>query len=244
MSYRITIVANTPEELDEKVRAFIGAQKVFVTQDIKPVFDLKTDGDNDDEMEEVPSPFANVNSMGNSSQHVSAPTGTNETGGAVDSEGVPWDKRIHSSSKKFNSDGTWRTARNLDKAVLAQVKAELFAKRGGQPQAAIPAAPMTPSPVVTPVQPLQVVQPQVAAPAATLPSPVMPTFQAGHTLDTFRANFPLVMSQLITEGKLTQEYVNQLKSFFNVAEIWQASPDQQQMVFEQFAANNIIAKVG
>lgn len=44
-----------------------------------------------------------------------------------DAEGLPWDARIHSSSRAFNADGTWRKRRNLDPAVLAEVETELRA---------------------------------------------------------------------------------------------------------------------
>ena len=45
--------------------------------------------------------------------------------GNLDSEGLPWDSRIHSSSKAKNSDGTWRIKRNSDKEFVAGVVAEL-----------------------------------------------------------------------------------------------------------------------
>lgn len=44
---------------------------------------------------------------------------------ALDKAGIPWDERIHSSSRKFKKDGTWKLARNLDKSVLMQVQSEL-----------------------------------------------------------------------------------------------------------------------
>ena len=44
----------------------------------------------------------------------------------VDSEGLPWDGRIHSSSKeKLVKDSTWKLKRGVDKALVEQVKAEL-----------------------------------------------------------------------------------------------------------------------
>ena len=38
---------------------------------------------------------------------------------------MPWDGRIHSSSKAKVADGTWRQKRNLDPALLSSVTAEL-----------------------------------------------------------------------------------------------------------------------
>ena len=44
-----------------------------------------------------------------------------------DGEGLPWDKRIHSSSKAINADGRWRIARNIAPELIESVKAELKA---------------------------------------------------------------------------------------------------------------------
>lgn len=58
-------------------------------------------------------------------------TSTNTTTGNagsvdVDSEGLPWDGRIHSSNKKkITKDDTWQLRRGIDSAVVEQVKAEL-----------------------------------------------------------------------------------------------------------------------
>lgn len=44
----------------------------------------------------------------------------------VDSEGLPWDGRIHSSNKKkLAKDDTWQLRRGIDASVVEQVKAEL-----------------------------------------------------------------------------------------------------------------------
>lgn len=56
--------------------------------------------------------------------------GAANVGGAVerDSEGYPWDERIHSSSKKKTDGGAWvlKKGINNDKAKLNRVKAELM----------------------------------------------------------------------------------------------------------------------
>lgn len=43
----------------------------------------------------------------------------------LDAAGLPWDERIHSSSKALVAGGVWRQRRNLDKSILASVEAEL-----------------------------------------------------------------------------------------------------------------------
>lgn len=83
----------------------------------------------------------------------------------VDSEGLPWDGRIHSSSKeKLVKDSTWKLKRGVDKALVEQVKAEL---RGVM---AIPtAAPVTETHGLHPnANPL--VAAQSTAPAPTAPA--------------------------------------------------------------------------
>ena len=42
-----------------------------------------------------------------------------------DSKGMPWDGRIHASSKAKVADGSWRAKRGVEDALVAQVTAEL-----------------------------------------------------------------------------------------------------------------------
>lgn len=58
----------------------------------------------------------------------------------VDKNGLPWDERIHSSSRAMNADGSWRAKRGVQGALVAQVEAELRA------QTPVPAAPVTTAP--------------------------------------------------------------------------------------------------
>lgn len=44
-----------------------------------------------------------------------------------DSHGLPWDERIHASSKALNADGTWRKRRGVTGDVVNAVEAELRA---------------------------------------------------------------------------------------------------------------------
>ena len=79
----------------------------------------------------------------------SAPTGAAPTASVVtDKNGLPWDARIHASSKTMNADGSWRGRRNTDAHIIASVEAELRALM------AIPApAPLPPATVVPPPPP-------------------------------------------------------------------------------------------
>lgn len=78
-----------------------------------------------------------------------APAATAETSTAppppegvdVDSEGLPWDGRIHSSAKtKLVKGGTWKIKRGTDPALIEKVKAELKATMAA-PAVETPAAP-------------------------------------------------------------------------------------------------------
>ena len=43
----------------------------------------------------------------------------------VDSRGMPWDARIHAKNRATVADGSWRKAKGVDAALIAQVEAEL-----------------------------------------------------------------------------------------------------------------------
>lgn len=77
-----------------------------------------------------------------------------------DSAGLPWDARIHASTKTKVASGAWTAKRNVDPAFKAQVEADL---RGlPAPAAAAPAVPVAPP--AAPLAPAPVDMPQ--APAA------------------------------------------------------------------------------
>ena len=117
-------------------------------------------------------------------------------GSGVDSAGLPWDERIHSSSKKRGKDGTWNKRRGGPSgAELAAIENELRAKLTGAPPpqpVAVPApvAPPAPMPVVPPM-PTAVPEAPVPMPTAVPEAPVpMPT-AAPVELD-----FPTFMQQI------------------------------------------------
>lgn len=47
------------------------------------------------------------------------------TVGELDSNGIPWDERIHAGTKVKNNDGSWRNKRGVDAGLVTQVTAEL-----------------------------------------------------------------------------------------------------------------------
>lgn len=88
----------------------------------------------------------------------------------LDSAGMPWDGRIHSDTKSKIGDGTWRTRRGADPAVVAAVTAELKAAMGA------PAAPSAPAALVASSAPsVPVPPPFVASVAPSVPpAPIIP----------------------------------------------------------------------
>ncbi len=63
----------------------------------------------------------------------------------LDRTGLPWDERIHASSRAKNADSTWRKKRGIDEGTVALVEAELKALMM-LPAAAAPAIPAPPVP--------------------------------------------------------------------------------------------------
>lgn len=118
-----------------------------------------------------------------------------------DSEGLPWDVRIHATNHAKNQDGSWRAKRGVnDAALVARVKAELHAV------AALPGPVPPPPPATAPVE-----QPPAAPPAVSV---------FGHDVDAAIAfgatgaapppvptDFPSMMLALtpaMSQGRVTQ----------------------------------------
>lgn len=80
----------------------------------------------------------------------------------VDKNGLPWDARIHSSSKGMNKDGTWRSRKGVDEKYVKQIEAALRSTiAAGQSattdaapvQTTVPGLPPLPTPGATPSLP-------------------------------------------------------------------------------------------
>lgn len=75
--------------------------------------------------------------------HVAPPTANPAV--PVDSAGMVWDARIHSSSREKVKDGTWRKKRGVDATLVTQVEAEIRSVQAIVPAptlAAVPDAPV------------------------------------------------------------------------------------------------------
>jgi hypothetical protein len=98
-----------------------------------------------------------------------------QAGASVDADGLPWDARIHASSKATNADGRWRGKRGVDDAVVTQVTAELKAVMAIPAPAAAAGVPLVPVPALPNVQATADIATVVPAPPSTIaPQPVVP----------------------------------------------------------------------
>jgi hypothetical protein len=102
----------------------------------------------------------------------------------LDKEGLPWDARIHASSKAQNADGTWRLKRGLAKDHLDKVTGEL------RQVMAIPAGP-------------QLVPAPPAQQSTAAPAPPPPPANEGEIRQKYIDLFGRV-SAAMSAGKLTQ----------------------------------------
>ena len=150
----------------------------------------------------------------------------------LDSEGVPWDARIHSSGKtKYKKDQTWTLKRGVTDEDAEKIKS-LYRRDN------------TPVPTPIAMQQNAIVQPAVVVAPVVQAAPPLPTMNSGHSVETFKANFPLILGGLITEGKVNQDYINTLKAYFKVDQIWMISEPQKEEMFNSFVQYGIINKVG
>lgn len=128
---------------------------------------------------------ANVDPNGNGELIPSHPAVAPAAAAELDKDGLPWDERIHSSSKAKTEKGVWRLKRGLDATLKAKVEAELKAAVGGNAAPAAAAAPPE-LPAAAPAAPNLPPVPGAAVPdpaytelvqiiAANLQSPANPT---------------------------------------------------------------------
>lgn len=178
--------------------------------------------------------------------------------GELDANGFPWDPRIHAESKTKTKAGLWKYRRNLEDAVKAQVESQLKGQQSLPPMGS-PArtfeAPVAnnvvaftppPVPAANVQSPFPVSQPAPVAPVVE-PAPTVPVAPQSavhaHTLETFKANLFPVIAQLTKEGKITPTYIAQIKTHFNIGELWEMNDAQQAELFNVLAGAKIIVAV-
>lgn len=172
----------------------------------------------------------------------------------VDSRGIPWDERIHAVTQAVNSDGTWRNRRSVDRNLVDQVEAELrqkVAEHNAQmgataatpPSAPVMASPTYPAPSLVHSAPAVPQVPQTPVQLSPVVQSIAPPLPSAHTFETFKARLPEVLTRLVEQKALSEEYIATLKAHFGVDQIWKVNDQQLNEMFEGFAAAKIIAKV-
>jgi hypothetical protein len=91
-----------------------------------------------------------------------------------DADGLPWDGRIHSSSKALLVDGKWRQRRNTDPAVVAAVTAELRAALGAPAAPTVTLESLTPQPSPMELSAARLSPPMPPPPALAIVPPPPP----------------------------------------------------------------------
>lgn len=155
---------------------------------------------------------------------VAAPTATPD----VDSQGIKWDKRIHSSSKALVKSGAWKKRKGVDAAEYDAVMAELKGQSQPVEPVAIPAIPSAP-------------EQKVEAPVATPPAPMVPGGNK-FSFETFKTNIAKILTDLLLAGKIDSAYLQTLCEYFQVPVIWEVASDEAKTkeLFDKLVEFNII----
>ena len=189
----------------------------------------------------------------------------------VDSRGLPWDSRIHSSNKEQGKDGVWRRRRGVDPELEKQVEAELFAAKGVTPpgqvkpfgsmspeqyqQAVAPAPVAAPAPMPTTEHRVslpevgnvlnQVQIPTQAAPTFAPPAPAQVLPPNTHTAESFRNNLLAILNDLVVAGKIDHNWVNSQKPMFGGKDVvqWNENLTACNSLFEAFVQWGFINKL-
>lgn len=73
----------------------------------------------------TPTPQSVFGQAAQTTENVVNPVAQTTEAPALDADGLPWDERIHSSSKECVKDGTWRKKRGVADSLVKVVEAEL-----------------------------------------------------------------------------------------------------------------------
>ena len=164
-----------------------------------------------------------------------------------DSNGMPWDERIHASSKNKLKNGTWRYKKGLEDIDVVKIEAELRSKypapsadvvaAGASSAAAVqevvetasavqpqefgfvmPPPPPPPSSFITAVQPEQDAQPVTTA---VPPPPAAPLSLADARLKVTK------IINSINQGKITKDQVNAILAGYGLTGLPELLKNQQ-----------------
>lgn len=112
-------------------------------------------------------------------------------GPELDSQGVPYDERIHSGGRSKNKEGAWNRKRGVSEMEYARVLTEIMARKEPAPAVPAPTAALPQVPAAT--------QQPVVPPVPPTPAP---------TSDLTWQQVCAVLTEKITSGKVTTEELN------------------------------------
>jgi hypothetical protein len=171
MKYSLTIASDDPNDL-ARIIAALGAGGTPVEASPAPLYTPPAP------MPPLPGP-AGAPAATDGDDDDGSPGDPNAP--AFDSSGLPWDERIHSSSRKTGKDGTWNKRRGGPTGpALAAIEAELRARAAPPAQMPAPQPQYAPPPVAQPVPapvpqytpPMPVPAQQYAPPPVAQPAPL------------------------------------------------------------------------
>lgn len=157
-----TTATDARQTIDEYDRPDVGAPETVRVTAPAILVDVPTAAQAFGTSVPVPPPVPPVDSAPSAA---TVPTGA--AGVDLDTDGLPWDARIHASTRGKNKDGRWTAKRNLnDGAFVARVQAEL------RSVLAIP-VPVPPA-MITDAAATQGLPTAVSVPVPPVPTPVPP----------------------------------------------------------------------
>ena len=183
----------------------------------------------------------------------------------VDSRGLPWDARIHSSNKEQGKDGVWRRRRGVDPEFEKQIEAELFtSKVKPAPGQVKPFGSMSPeqyqqvvAPAPMPTTEHRVALPEVGnvlnqiqtpaqtAPTFAPPAPAQVLPPNTHTQESFRNSLVVILNDLVVANKIDHNWINSQKVQFGGKDITQWSENQAacNSLFDAFVSWGFVNKL-
>lgn len=123
----------------------------------------------------------------------------------VDKHGLPWDRRIHASTKTKCADGSWKKARNVDPNLVATVEAELKAAMSAPGPIVSPE--VAAAQIITPPPPSGTLPPAPAVTPPPTPAVTPPPPPAAATGDMTFPEFLTKVTAMCTAGQTTHETV-------------------------------------
>lgn len=129
----------------------------------------------------------------------------------LDTNGLPWDARIHAGTKRKNADGSWTSKRGVDETVVAQVEAQL---RGLM---AIPAPNVLRTGATVTPPPIPPAPPAPPAPTIAPPAPAtIPPVPAGVPSGIDFGSLAKMVGELIPAGRLQQPQLEAIVAKYGV----------------------------